>query len=231
MSLLKTSEARLWEEEYDRAGIPSSVRSQPSNVVKEFVEAFPDSLGPACAIDIGCGLGRNSLYLAERGFNVIAMDYAPSMVERLSRTADTLGLSGRIQAICQDVSKSWPIADAAVDLAIDTFCFKHQIHEEALRAYVTEATRVMKSNARFLLFLATKEDGYYCQFPTADQGGPGTVIRDPGNGILSRLYDSHEIVNLFGAFSVIRHVVKLSENTMHGTSYKRTSHVFWLKHA
>ena len=196
-------------------GIPSSVRTEPSNVVKDFIGSVPPNRStPLCAIDIGCGSGRNSLFLAEQGFNVVAMDFAPLAIEKLRQAAERLGVADQVTAVCQDVSTHWPVPDTAVDLAIDTFCFKHQIQETALQTYVMEATRTLKVGGRFLLFLAAKEDSYYSQFLTSDQHGPGIIIRDPGNNILSRLYDYQEIAAMFEGLAVERYALKRSENVM-----------------
>lgn len=40
---------------------------------------------PGDALDLGCGSGRNSLYLAARGFNVKAWDRNPASIDNLNR--------------------------------------------------------------------------------------------------------------------------------------------------
>lgn len=55
-----------WEEEYQRKGIPSSFRKDPAKPVIEFLAWLKKqkNLSGNLAADIGCGLGRNSFYLA-----------------------------------------------------------------------------------------------------------------------------------------------------------------------
>lgn len=50
------------------------------NFVKFVPEAFP--AGRAEFLEIGCGAGAQSVWLAEQGFNVIAVDASPTAVER-----------------------------------------------------------------------------------------------------------------------------------------------------
>lgn len=50
------------------------------------VEMLP-WLRPGSVLDLACGDGRNSLYLAERGFAVTGIDIAEVGLERLQRTA------------------------------------------------------------------------------------------------------------------------------------------------
>ncbi len=61
----------------------------PSPLVKHFVEAVP----PGKVLDIGCGKGHDSIFLAERGFKVIAMDTDKSCIDALSIHARQKNLS------------------------------------------------------------------------------------------------------------------------------------------
>jgi SAM-dependent methyltransferase len=47
-------------------------------------------------LDLGCGIGRWSRKLAQRGANVVGVDVAPSMIEDARRRTAAAGLSGRI---------------------------------------------------------------------------------------------------------------------------------------
>jgi len=45
---------------------------------RPFVETIARSLPPGRALDLACGDGRNAIWLAERGWQVIAIDKAPA---------------------------------------------------------------------------------------------------------------------------------------------------------
>ena len=49
---------------------------------------------PGKALDLGCGNGRNSLYLQQQGFEVTAWDKNPASIANLSRIIESEGLSG-----------------------------------------------------------------------------------------------------------------------------------------
>lgn len=68
-----------WDERYSK-GKPND---QPHPLVVEFAAKFP----PGRALDVACGGGRHSLYLAERGWQVTAVDSSQVAIELLSQVA------------------------------------------------------------------------------------------------------------------------------------------------
>ena len=55
------------------------------SAIVEAVEKF--GIAPCRALDLGCGQGRNALYLALNGFDVTAADYNPGGVQQLAQLA------------------------------------------------------------------------------------------------------------------------------------------------
>jgi len=64
-----------WDKKYKHNPIPSKI----VEVVKEYAELATGRE----ALDIACGMGRNSKFLAERGFNVDALDISPVAINAL----------------------------------------------------------------------------------------------------------------------------------------------------
>jgi len=224
-----TSSAKLWNEEYRTGGIPSSVRLRPSNVVVDFVKTARERDPRAShALDIGCGGGRNSIYLAQQGYTVSAIDFCQPQVERLRQEAQ-LHPEWQLDAKIGSVTEPWPWPNASADIAIDAFCFKHQIEPAGIQIYLGELRRCLKKGGLYMLFLAMREDGYYGQFAVPQPRGIGLVIVDRGNQIASRLYSQAEIEALFVGFGVVQFNAKVSRNEMHGQMYERHSGVWYFR--
>lgn len=85
-------DARSWDERY------RSSDSVWGNEPNRFVAAECADLAPGTALDLACGEGRNALWLAARGWQVLAVDFAASALERgAARDA-----SGRVTWVLDD---------------------------------------------------------------------------------------------------------------------------------
>lgn len=63
-------DARAWDERYAASDLVWSARPN------QFVESELSGLIPGRALDLACGEGRNALWLADRGWDVTAVDFS-----------------------------------------------------------------------------------------------------------------------------------------------------------
>jgi SAM-dependent methyltransferase len=217
-----------WRLEYEQEGIPSSFREEPSGSVQAFAQFLEErQVKNGIAVDLGCGRGRNSLFLAKLGFFVYSFDFVPEAIQALQRDAEELGVSNRIYARCQSVSEKWPVEDQLADIAIDAFVYKHLIPDSEKRVYRMELDRVLKPRGYYLLTLADVDDGYYGPLLSNSPEPERNVIVDPAIGIGSILYSKADIEREFSMkFDLVAHTLKARPGHMHGQEYLRKTHVF-----
>jgi SAM-dependent methyltransferase len=78
-----------------------------------------ESLAPGRAIDLGCGTGANILFLAERGFQGLGVDFSPVAVTKARQAAEARGLSDRARFVVADLTApSIDGADGPYDLVV-----------------------------------------------------------------------------------------------------------------
>jgi SAM-dependent methyltransferase len=108
-----TDPQQHWEQRYgERDRIWSGrVNVQLASVV--------DGLPPGRALDLGCGEGGDAVWLAERGWQVVAVDISATALRRAAAEAETRGVRGRIDFQQHDLSDSFP--DGTFDLASAQF--------------------------------------------------------------------------------------------------------------
>ena len=93
---------RFWEERYSSSG-----RTWSGRVNAQLVEAAAE-LPPGRALDLGSGEGADALWLAERGWRVLAVDVSETALQRASEAAAGRNLLDRIEFQCHDLNESFP---------------------------------------------------------------------------------------------------------------------------
>jgi SAM-dependent methyltransferase len=68
-----------------------------------FVAAELSDLPPGRALDVACGEGRNSIWLASRGWRVIGVDFSEAGLDRAVRLAARAGVADRVSFQLGDV--------------------------------------------------------------------------------------------------------------------------------
>jgi SAM-dependent methyltransferase len=116
----------------------------------ELVEAIerPNRLGPGRALDLGCGTGTNSLYLARHGWQVVGVDLAVTAITKARRKAKEAGLG--VDFYVGDVTRL-DFLRPSFDLALDIGCF-HTLDAGGQDRYRDQLRRLLKPGARFMLY-------------------------------------------------------------------------------
>lgn len=70
------------------------------------------------AIDVACGLGGQTLWLADRGLHVTALDVSMVAIDRLRRAARAVGLDRRVTARSLDLADGFPPEPSPVDVIV-----------------------------------------------------------------------------------------------------------------
>lgn len=126
-------EIRDWDRRYRlREHAASDLEAGPTPLVVETVTELPPGKAPGKALDLASGAGRNALWLAERGWDVTAVDGAPAAIEILRSRASERGL--KINAVVADLEKGeFEIEPARWDLILICYYLQRNLFEPAKR--------------------------------------------------------------------------------------------------
>ena len=147
-----------WDERYAASDL---VWSASPN---QFVEAEAADLAPGRALDVACGEGRNALWLATKGWQVTAVDFAAEGIATGRRRADEVGVS--VDWVVADVVE-WEPEPGVFDLVAIAYL---QLPVEPLRTVLRHTVRGLAPGGTLVVVghdLANLSGGY---------GGP----QDPG---------------------------------------------------
>jgi len=97
------------------------------------------------ALDVGCGPGRNAIWLASAGFDVDAVDLSPRALEWARERAEQAGVQVRFH--CGDLF-SLPLPSGQYDLVYDHGCL-HHLPPHRRVSYLALLDRVLRPGGYF----------------------------------------------------------------------------------
>jgi len=126
---------------------------------------------PGKALDMGCGAGRNALYLAQLGFDVTAVDINPNALGMLQSIIEQEGL-GNIEARRYDINQA--NLGAAYDFIACTVTLMF-LDPARVDAVIADMQRCTSAGGHNLIVAAMSTDEYPCPMNFPFTLGPGEL--------------------------------------------------------
>ncbi len=113
----------------------------------EVVALVESSSSHGRALDLGCGSGTNSIYLAKHGFDVVGVDFSPRAIEMARKKARQAGAA--VDFHIGDVT-DLDFLHAPFELVLDIGCF-HSLDAARRARYAENLARLTCPGAVFML--------------------------------------------------------------------------------
>jgi ubiquinone/menaquinone biosynthesis C-methylase UbiE len=117
-------------------------------------------------LDLGCGVGRNSIYLAKEGFDIVGVDVSKSALKLANKWAEEERLSTVTFTLGTMVSI--PFDDCHFDAVVSISVIHHGIKKDILTT-IAEINRILKKKGVFLANIASVEDPRYGEGEKAEE--------------------------------------------------------------
>jgi len=151
-----------WDTAYRDGRRPSWETGRPSTELKRLVESGP--LRPGRVLELGCGTGVNAVYLASAGFDVTAIDLAPTALTLARERARQAGVSVRwLQA---DVLN--PPDLGQFDLVFDRGCY-HGVRRLNAARYAQLLAAWCRPGSRALILAGNANEPRHYGPPRVDE--------------------------------------------------------------
>jgi SAM-dependent methyltransferase len=147
-----------WEKTYTKN--PEMFGEEPSEPARKAVEAFTEA-GLKNLLELGGGQGRDTIYFAQKGFSVTALDYAEEGVKAIVGKADKVGLSAQVRALRHDVRNPLPFPDASFDACYSHMLFCMALTTVELEFLSSEIRRVLKPGGLNIYTVRHTGDPHY----------------------------------------------------------------------
>jgi SAM-dependent methyltransferase len=169
-----------WNDRYRDGDLPWDT-GQPSSELLRSVSRH--AIRPCRALEIGCGTGTNSVWLAQQGFEVTGIDVAPLAVERAEQRAHAAGVKAHF--VVADLLRL-PDLEGPFGFFFDRGCY-HAVRRDAPQQYAPAVAQHLASGARGLVLTGNAREPH-------DPGPPVVTeeqIRDE-LGVAFGILDLHE---------------------------------------
>ena len=133
-----------WDSAYRGGGKPAWDTGRPSSDLKAAVE--DGTLKPGRVVELGCGTGTNAIYLAQHGFDVTAIDLAPTALAMAAEKARAAGV--KVRWLRADVPR--PRSFPPADLIYDRGCY-HGVRRDNAAEYIAAMKQLTKPGSRVLI--------------------------------------------------------------------------------
>lgn len=201
----KSLQKEIWRQEHTTAAtLPSLAQEQPSDTIVRFVDYLKaNDLLYGKTIDIGCGKGRNAIYLAQLGLDVYAFDFIEQAIASARERAAQKGVTDKIHFSEASMDLPWKFPDNFFDLAIDCFSSIDIETKEGREVYRKELLRTLKPGGYALICVVAASDEFEAELIKANPGEELNSSLWPQNGKFQKNYDEQELKLFYSSFLVV----------------------------
>jgi len=214
---------QFWDKEYMKPQLVSQSH-KPQKDFLRFIKWLKknkciDLYSGITVLDLGCGVGRNSFYMADNyEARVYGYDFSP----------DAIGKAKKVHAhklvIFQErnIAKSFPLEDSSVDIIFDVTT-SNALNEQERLLYLSECARVLKPRGYMYVRALAKEGDKNAQRMVEDfPGGEYDTYQHPQLGVKERIFSESDFRTLYGKyFDVVQMERKTGYQRWGEQSYKR----------
>lgn len=216
---------KFWNKEYAQKD-HLALSTEPSEDLLKFIRWLEREEGHlqlnsiSSAVDIGCGNGRNLIYLAQTfGMAGTGIDISAEAIAQAKANSEDLPLTYHVQSIAESI----PVADNSCTIVLDMMA-SHVLNESERKALRNEILRVLKPGGwlffkTFLLDEDLNAKRLLAEHP-ADE--PGSYIH-PKIGILEHVFTEAEIDEVLGEDFIVHKIYKSHRHMRKGKAFKRRS--------
>ena len=175
-------------------------------------------------LDLGCGTGRNSNYLAENDNKVIGIEISKTAISLAKSRAKDLNVE--VKYILGDIGEKYDVEDMSVDVVLDVTS-SNSLDEKGRDIYLNEMSRVLKTGG-YIFVRALAKDGNK-NVKNLLKMSPGReydtyIMKDMG--LTERVFSREDFIKMYGRYFKILHLEKKTGYaTFNNRIYKRD---YWL---
>ena len=164
-----------WDKVYKEGQTPWDTGVQSSELIKVLDSGI---VSPCPALDLGCGIGTNAIYLAQKGFDVTAVDISKLAIKKATAKAKEVGV--KVRFMQAELPDAHILSGEVSEFIFDRGCF-HSIAHEKRPHFADMLARLTRKGSIYLLLCGNARE------PRED--GPPTLTEEEIRETFSRLFN------------------------------------------
>ncbi|MFL5245126.1 MAG: class I SAM-dependent methyltransferase [Gemmataceae bacterium] len=169
------SEMEHWDNRYHIGDTPWDTGHPSAELMRVLEE---DKIAPCPAIDLGCGTGSNAICLAERGFDVTALDISPTALDQGRCKKAKAGVKTRF--VLGDVLNPPEDIGGPYGFVFDRGCY-HVVRRINVEPFMQTLERITQKGSMGLFLAGNAKE--------KREKGPPTVSEEELRAELGKLFD------------------------------------------
>ena len=151
-------QSQHWESNFSNK--PEMFGLEPSKSAVKALKLFQDN-SIKNIIELGAGLGRDTLFFAKNFINVVALDYSRESIKSITNKSKKLNLSDFIKTKVFDVREKFPFEDNSIDACYSHMLYCMALSNNDLENLNNEICRILKPGGINIYTVRHVEDGDY----------------------------------------------------------------------
>lgn len=216
-----------WDNEYKNPKLVTKKEDPQADTLRffKFLKKEKDfRLEDKNILDLGCGTGRNSNYLASRDNSVIGIEFSKTALDLAIARAKKSDLL--VDYRLGDMGEPYNIKDASIDVVLD-ITSSNSLDEKGREIYLQEVYRVLKPGGYFFVRALSKDGNKNVKNLLAKSPGKEKdtyIIKEIG--LVERVFSRDDFIALYSKFfKVLKLEKKTNYTKFDGRIYKRD---YWI---
>lgn len=216
-----------WDREYQNPKLVT-LGEEPQKDLTKCLKYLRKERGVALeglkVLDLGSGVGKNSIYLASLGNECTAVEISPTAVDIARKRAAEAGVT--VEFRVGDMGAAYPFPDASFDLALDIMS-SNSLSDTERKTYLTEVHRVLKPGGHLIVRGLCKDGDKNANALLKTHPGPekDTYVM-PGMDLTERVFTRDDFVAAYSPyFEILELEKKTNYASFDGRTFKRN---YWL---
>ena len=177
---------------------PEMFGLEPSEAAVKALKSFQEQ-GIKNIVELGAGLGRDTIFFAKNSIYVEALDYSKASIESITNKSKKLNLNKFIKSKVFDTRKKLPFKDSSIE-----GCFSHMLYCMALSNFDlenlnSEILRILKPGGINIYTARHTDDGDYKNGIHIGEGlyeNDGFIVHFFSKNKVDQLSKGFEILNI-----------------------------------